>query len=94
MSAFQRQIIRISIALPSCVRRSINQVYRGLNPVKLKPFGGGAVFIESGHGHQQGTRQNQNTDPHPNRLTAETRTDVGFHYRAENAVNDLTSYHC
>lgn len=52
------------------------------------------IFVESGHTHQQGTRQNQNTDPHPNRLTAETRTDVGFHYRAENTLNDLTAYHC
>lgn len=86
--------MRISISLPSCVRHAINQVYRGLNPVKLKPLGGGVFFVESGHTHQQGTRQNQNTDPHPNRLTAETRTDVGFHYRAENTVNDLTAYHC
>lgn len=89
--------MRISISLPPCVRHAINQVYRGLNPVKLKPLGGGGgwvVFVESGHTHQQGTRQNQNTDPHPNRLAAETRTDVGFHYRAENTVNDLTAYHC
>lgn len=87
--------MRISISLPSCVRHAINQVYRGLNPVKLKLLVGvGGVFVESGHTHQQGTRQNQNTDPHPNRLTAETRTDVGFHYRAENTVNDLPAYHC
>lgn len=94
MSGFQRQIMRISIYPPSCVRRAINHVYRGLNLVKLKPLVGGGVCVESGHTHQQGARQNQNTDPPRNRLTTETRTDVGFHYRAENPVNDLTAYHC
>lgn len=40
MSGFQRQIMWISISLPSRVRCAINQVHHALNLVKLKPSGG------------------------------------------------------